>query len=393
MTLNGIYWTAIVFGEVQGQLAVSAQVSTSPYALSTGNLTVTGQAIPPRAVVGDLWVSGAVAGQAASGPATAAGVLNVTGAVTTWVTPLGSLTVTGTATALTSIFGAPRSIVLPNQGNRVYPILNTIRTAFQGGKTPTRPYADEHGDPTLGAKSKIILPNEGNRAYPLLHGFRLSASVNNRYSDVVLFDAVGSAGTGPGSSWSWTHSVGSNASVLIVYLHFAYATSIGARTVKIGTTSLTNVVSLLTANNVSGDYTYVEAWALTAPPIGASQTMTVSVASGSALGFAANSVSYQNVSQLGTPITNQAESTSLSSGSVTAQAYQMISQMFGYGLLAISSLSAYSQTSRYSANSVSGQHGAVIIGDAPGGSPVNFTATGSNTDYWGSIAIPLLTSR
>lgn len=295
---------------------------------------------------------------------------------------------TDTGGSIPRVFGAKRTIILPQMASKVYPLLMPLRMAMQGGKIYTRPSVDEHGDPGIGALTSIRIPRPEHPTYPLFPEYRLGMRKIALDSDLVIFDSVGSKAVGVASSWSWTHSFGVNANALIVYVYFEYSSAPGALTVKVGTTVIPQLVSL-TVGSSSGITTVIQAYGMLNPPSGA---MSAQLASGS-VGMTMNSVAYQNVSAFGTPITNSGHSTSLTSGSVTAQSPQLISQMFTLGLSSSDTLSAYNETIRSQITASGGSNYAMIIGDAPGAVGVNFSATGSPSDFWGSIAIPLLTAR
>jgi hypothetical protein len=287
-------------------------------------------------------------------------------------------------------YGAKPRILLPNMSSRVYPVLMPLRQAMAGGKIFTRPPMDEYGDPGRGALTSIWIPRPEHPTYPLFPVFRLGMRSIHQASDFAQFDSIGAGASSLGSTWSWSQTLGTAANALLVHLYLEYTSAPGALTVKIGSTTIPQLVSI-TPGTLSGITTYVQTYVILNPPVGV-QSMSATLGSGTVY-MAINSVAYRNVSGFGTPVTNIGISTSLSSGSVSAKSPQMISHMFGAGLSSLDTLSGYSGTSRSSIPAVSGQNGALLIGDTPGNVGVNLTATGSPSDYWGSIAVPLLTSR
>lgn len=292
--------------------------------------------------------------------------------------------------SIPQVYGAKTRILLPHMASQVYPVLMPLRQAMRGGKIFTRPPVDEYGDPGIGTQTSIKVPRPEHPTYPLLPTFRLGMRTIKRVSDVVRFDSLGASDKGLKSSWAWSHTLGANATALFVHLYLTYTTAPGALTVKVGSTTIPNMVNLPVGTQ-SGITCVALSYAILNPATGV-QAMTAQLASGSAY-IAVNSVAYTNVSSLGAPVTNTGISTSLSSGSVTAQSPQAISQMFGLGLSAVTTISSYNYTQRSTIQAISGSNNTMLIGDAPGNAGVNLTATGSPSDYWGSIAIPLLTAR
>lgn len=192
----------------------------------------------------------------------------------------------------------------------------------------------------------------------------------------VTYDATGAGATGHVTSLSWSHTIGAQAKAVIVA---ATMEGTGTATAKVGSTSMTQLAGPVGDYSGIGDYLVM--FGLLNPPTGA---QTVSITFGGTDYAAANSVSYLNVSSFGSPVTATGNSASLAVTATSASG-QMVAQAFA-GLQ--STISSYNQTSRYNAPYASGVHQPLLIGDAPGASTVNFTAS-QTSNPWAAAAVPL----
>lgn len=193
----------------------------------------------------------------------------------------------------------------------------------------------------------------------------------------VAFDAAGAGQAGHVTSLSWSHAISSGATAVLVFMNQGSTT---APTVTVGGASMTLLASIL---NYATASTSAFAFGLLSAPTG-SQTVAISMAG--TLFSAGNSVSYKNVASFGPVATTNSSGTALTQSVTAGHPPQMIVQSFqGFQ----QALSSYNQTQRSSLAWVSGSSGApMLIGDAPSGS-VTFSATGSASQAWASIAVPL----
>lgn len=79
---NGIYWTAIVFGESYGIVSQLGRCAVNASVRSVGVMTPVGVAQPPRIAKANVWMVGTATGLPESGPYTAIGVMHQSGSVT-----------------------------------------------------------------------------------------------------------------------------------------------------------------------------------------------------------------------------------------------------------------------------------------------------------------------
>ena len=198
----------------------------------------------------------------------------------------------------------------------------------------------------------------------------------------VTFDAVGagflaSSTTGPSPSWS--HSIAGNG--IIAFLQVFTNNASPTVSASCGGTTMTQLGSPVAYLATSGYYAIVYAFGLLTPPTG-SQTVSFTITGPTAHDYIANSMSFNNVTGFGTPVTNSGSTgnPSLTASSVTNQ---MVANVFsGY----TTSFSAYNQTQEYN-QGLGAASLSFVMGYAPGASSVSFSATGSQP--WGGIAIPV----
>lgn len=191
----------------------------------------------------------------------------------------------------------------------------------------------------------------------------------------VLYDATGAGQSAASGNLSWSHTIGTGATAVLVGL-----TSAGASpTAKVGATSMTSLATIVVA---TGDR--IRVFGLLNPPTG-TQTITVTTPGNTS---GANSVSYKNVTSFGTGVTASGSGTGASQ-TVSSAAGQMVFQMFGSdGSSLGDDITSYNQTKRWGADlSISFP---ALIGDAVGVPSVNFTATAPGASNWAGIAVPLI---
>lgn len=204
------------------------------------------------------------------------------------------------------VYGAKRSILLPNPGNHMYPILTTMRQAMAGGKILTRPRVDEYGDPGIGARTKIYIPNPGGRTYPLLRPFRLGSPILIRSTGATpVFDSVGTmSGAINAASGSWTQTIAASTTLIVDVIQDRG----GAPTSVIYDPTGANIalsqigsVILGSANGASAQHTR---WAAQNIPGGSGKTISVpSFVGGSTPWLIGASISYRGVNLIGTTTT------------------------------------------------------------------------------------------
>ncbi len=283
------------------------------------------------------------------------------------------------------IYGAKRSILLPNSGNYVYPILLPLRQAMAGGKILTRPHADEYGDPGVGALTRIYIPNQANRTYPILRPFKLGNPILSTSSIPVVFDSSGAGTTGATNNWSENHTISGNGVVLGIHGVCGIST-VPVFTAKVGGSGGTPMVQLGTTFQYStaSAWYYLALFGLQTPPTG---LQAIAVTSTQTLQLAMDSISFSGVIGFGSAVTASGSSTSMSQ-TASAAPTQQIFQMFGSNSAGTPN-SGYNQTSVYN-QSPGANNYPTTIGYAPGASGVTFSASNSGITAWGGIAVPIL---
>lgn len=186
----------------------------------------------------------------------------------------------------------------------------------------------------------------------------------------VAFDAA--AGTAQANAISWNHTIGA-ADIIMIGLLVSNSTLSG---VTVGGAAATQIGTPL---NIGGTV-WIHIYYKLNPTTGV-QTVTASGA-----GFYNNggSVTYKNVSSVGSAQTNTGSGTTPAQ-SVSSAAGQMVFQVFGSAGSA--AMSAYNQTQRYN-NFTNFVGYPIVVGDAPGSGTVNFSATAPSA-AWGAVAVPL----
>lgn len=94
---NGIYWSAIVFGESYGIVSQVGRCAINASVRAVGVMKPVGIAQPPRVAKANVWMVGTAAGSPESGPYTVIGVMHPSGSVTPRVRVIGVETPAGSA--------------------------------------------------------------------------------------------------------------------------------------------------------------------------------------------------------------------------------------------------------------------------------------------------------
>jgi hypothetical protein len=200
------------------------------------------------------------------------------------------------------------------------------------------------------------------------------------------FDAVGAGKTGTATTLTWSHTITGNA-VIVGGNILEHTSTSPTLTAKVGSTSMTSIAKLSPIlSTATGWYFTVFAFQLLNPPTGA-QTMTLTL-TGTSPDTAVNSVSYSNVSSVGTP-TQDSHTTATTSASTTVSSASNQTVVYVYGNGTTGTLSAFNQTQRYYQPYVASTCNPALIGDAPGAASVTFSLTQSASGNYGAIGVPL----
>lgn len=190
----------------------------------------------------------------------------------------------------------------------------------------------------------------------------------------VLYDATGAGQSAASGNLSWSHTIGTGATAVLVGLTGAGTSP----TAKVGATSMTSLATIVVATGIR-----IRVFGLLNPPTG-TQTITVTTPGNTS---GANSVSYNNVTSFGTGVTASGTGTSASQ-TVSSGARQMVFQMFGSdGAVLGDNFTLYNKTQRWNDDV---NEFPIVIGDAAGAASVNFTATAPGAANWAGIAVPLI---
>jgi hypothetical protein len=181
------------------------------------------------------------------------------------------------------------------------------------------------------------------------------------------------------ASGNWTHNIGSTVGTNGAIFVIANMDSSATMTLEVGSTPMTQLL----VNTLSGGYMFI--FVLYNPPTG---TQTISW-TGSSSFDAMVSVSFNNVTSTGTAVSASGSGTAASQ-SVTASIGQTILQALAW-VAGSGTITAYNQVSLQNVVGVSGECNPIVTGYTAGtGSSVSFSCTGSVSDAWGGVAVPLI---
>lgn len=219
---------------------------------------------------------------------------------------------------------------------------------------------------TISASSVIVVPLSAAAAQMLVPTVKTTLP--------VTFDALGSGAASYASSGSWSHNAAGN------YVLAFVATDLGVATSAVSYGGVAMTLLAYAYHDNSAIYGELSVWGLASPPSGA-KTVVASM-SGSNY-FVANTVSYNDVSAVGSKLT--AEGALAASQSLTCAAGQMIVHGFGVGAnFGGGTFTAYSGgTERY--NGASGAYTGLLIQD----SSASTTFTGTTSSFWSAAGIVL----
>jgi hypothetical protein len=214
----------------------------------------------------------------------------------------------------------------------------------------------------------------------------------------VLWESTGPGANGnnlnPGPL-NWTHVIGANSKCLIVGMSSANGSDAmgsfnGGNVCKVGTTTMT-VLKTVNIDGTTGSSasSWGQMWGLINPPTG-SQTISISLTwtgggGQNAQSMYANSVSYTNVTSLGTAVTNHGSSTAMTTSSITSA-----SNSRAVGVLVgdlSSASSAPNGTSRYNSGTANASYASLMIEDNLG--TTNLSATLAPTHAWVCFGVSL----
>lgn len=234
-------------------------------------------------------------------------------------------------------------------------------------------YAVELAVAGSGSLTIVGMPNHWLPQNPNVYPSQLAAM---RSTDV--FDSsVAWAGTGTVTTGSWTHIIGALASAVFVTVNAVGGG--GSPTASVGGHAMT----LLEDYGYSGGHLYV--WVLYNPP---TDSQNVSFTGLTSSLVSAGSVAFNGVTAAGTPVTASGTGTSLSQNA-TGTSGGLLFQAFGYSA-GTGTITGYNQNLAVYEPGSSGNCDPLVVGYvAATGSSQTFTATGSPSDPWGAVAIPL----
>lgn len=213
----------------------------------------------------------------------------------------------------------------------------------------------------------------------------------------VTYDATGGGYTAlPNSSaaqgGSWTHTATAGATVLVgvgCYIDTSVSLASYTRTATYGGTAMTSLGAVKVNNATQG---WVELFALSSAPGGA-QTVSFSISAGGGTFkvVAANSVSYNSASSIGTAVTNFGNQNPTTGAVSSETGGRVVAVMNANNGSAVATASGYTGgTSRWLQNlNQSTNYMPFTIGDAAGATTVTQSETLSNWSFWGTVAVDL----
>ena len=198
--------------------------------------------------------------------------------------------------------------------------------------------------------------------------------------NAVTWESTGAGGSANGGTITWTHTIGATANCVIVGVN-TNTNPYNLPTVKVGSSTYLKCLGINYFDSPSGNNNYAMIFGLMNPPTG-TQTFTVT---GQSTFTSANSVAYNNVSGFDTPIYSNGSGTSMTLTDPGVDAGMVVSVFASRGP---SVLTNYSQWTRHNFRDANTYP--LLIGDAPGGVGLTFSATNSDTSNWGGIGLSLL---
>lgn len=197
----------------------------------------------------------------------------------------------------------------------------------------------------------------------------------------VVFEAVGTGGENTNNNaLSWTHdSAGGPSCGVVLIGAIQYTAGAPSITCTYGNSQFT--YTLAEFNYQTGTTPFgMFAFGIVGAPSG-TQTVTIG-ASGATIGqLSGNTLSYQNVGSFGDFYTNTGKGTAFSLSGIASTTGQLV--VGGFADVA-NVITGFNQTPRWAQNVTASIP--MVIGDAAGGSTVNFTAATSATNYWAALA-------
>lgn len=189
-----------------------------------------------------------------------------------------------------------------------------------------------------------------------------------------------------GSPSTFAHWVTPDTDALLVWVARAQTAAAGTVSVKIGSTSLAQLLDYTYWTLGSNDYG-IMCFGILNPPVN-NQTVTVSNTSGT-IYIASTSVAYKNVSGFGTTASNGSGSGTSSSLSIASAANRMVSCAFTTGTANGASQYSFNKTSRFDISAETNTNTPLLVGDSDGASSVSFSMSHVSA-AWGAGAVNLL---
>jgi hypothetical protein len=197
----------------------------------------------------------------------------------------------------------------------------------------------------------------------------------------AAFDATGGGAAVDASSASWSHTAAAGADVFVFAA--TEGSTYGVSTVKYNGTSMTDLGSAALDGSTYGA---LSLWHLAGAGTGSSETVDVTLSGSTYL--TANSVSYTNVSSVGSLTTADGYGTSLSQTGPTLTGGQLALHAFAaYGTPA--SMSYSGGTERWYSAGYSSDLSMVISDSSVSATSFTATETGGVSLAWAGIAVPL----
>lgn len=202
---------------------------------------------------------------------------------------------------------------------------------------------------------------------------------------VVTYDATGTTGaTGPGTSFTWNHTLASEANAIIVVMS-DYSNPVPTTTVKCDGVDMTLIGERSNYFTDGGYYSAVRMFGLLNPPTG-TKAITVSSPGGTFGGF--NSVSYKNVTSFGNAVTNSG-TTEAPSVTVPTKPGQMVVGGFGGN---VNTLTGLNGTVRFNVPRVGGVNVTYACQDiaADDRKTEATLKAAAGAEHWGAVGVTLI---
>lgn len=232
----------------------------------------------------------------------------------------------------------------------------------------------------------------GSLAASLIKAIAIIAGTQTPNPSFASAAAGGSQSTTGNISISWTHAIESDATMLLIPIHWATNNQFNIGAITVGSTTVTNNAMdyiYLLSSGVTNNHLMLYYLPLAGTGLqGTTQTITCNASGTGTKKMMTNSFTYRNCLNLGSTFNTGANNATPSHSVSSTADGRLVFQFFAGYRTSASSFSSYSQNSRWNFAGT-GTVYATLAGDATATASTAFTAS-ITSEPWGSGAIELL---